>query len=299
MSTPVAVIGAGLMGRGIALVFAAGGHPVSIFDTRPDAARDAARGAADDGRRIGLSIPDGVELSAAPTLEAALDGAGFVTEAVIEDLAVKRALFASLAELTGAEVVLATNTSVMSITEIAADVADAGRVVGTHWWNPAPLIPLVEVVPGDRTTPQTVERTVALLTEIGKTAVAIRRDVPGFVGNRMQHALWREAIAIVEDGIAGPEEVDAIVKASFGLRLPVLGPLENADLVGLDLTRSIHEYVLPYLDARGEPSPLLAQHIERGELGMRSGRGLRAWTAEQADAVRERLLDHLTKEAAR
>jgi 3-hydroxybutyryl-CoA dehydrogenase len=140
-----------------------------------------------------------------------------------------------------------------------------------------------------------VRRTIDLLEEVGKSPVHVRRDIPGFVGNRLQHALWREAFALVDAGVCDAETVDTVVKQSFGLRLPVLGPAENADLVGLDLTLAIHEYVLPHLDRAPGPAAVLREHVARGELGMKTGRGLRDWTADEAQAVRDRLLDHLVK----
>ena len=136
-------------------------------------------------------------------------------------------------------------------------------------------------------------RTIELLDGVGKAPVHVRRDVPGFVGNRLQHALWREAFALVEDGICDAETVDFVVKNSFGMRLPVLGPIENADLVGLDLTLSIHEYLMPHLSRASEPAAVLREHVERGELGMKTGRGFRTWPAGEAQEVRERLVGHL------
>ena len=128
---------------------------------------------------------------------------------------------------------------------------------------------------------------------MGKHPVKVNKDVPGFVGNRLQHALWREAISIVEQGIADPATVDEVVKHSFGIRLPVLGPLENADLVGLDLTLQIHDYILKHIESSTEPSPLLRQKVEKGELGFKSGRGFQQWNPESIDQCRKHLLNHL------
>jgi 3-hydroxybutyryl-CoA dehydrogenase len=133
----------------------------------------------------------------------------------------------------------------------------------------------------------------ALLIAAGKTAVIVEKDVPGFVGNRLQHALWREAIALVQEGVCDASTVDTVVKASFGRRLAVLGPLENADLVGTDLTLAIHENVLPHLDRTAGPLPLLQQLVREGRLGMKSGEGFRRWTPEQQATLRARVLSHL------
>ncbi len=289
----VAVVGAGLMGHGIAQVFACAGHGVAVYDQSAEA-----RATVVDRVRSNLAFL-GEEGSAAEAiavherLEEAVTEADVVFEAVSEDLAVKQELFARMSEVVGADTILATNTSVMSVAEIGARARDPGRVVGTHWWNPPYLIPLVEVTPAPTTRPDTVQATMELLARVGKSPIHVRKDVPGFVGNRLQHAMWREAFALVEAGVCDPETVDRVVKESFGLRLPVLGPMENADLIGLDLTLAVHEYVLPHLDRTPGPAPILRRHVAEGRLGMKTGRGFRAWTAAEAQAVRERLLAHL------
>jgi 3-hydroxybutyryl-CoA dehydrogenase len=132
-----------------------------------------------------------------------------------------------------------------------------------------------------------------LLERIGKRPVHVKRDVPGFVGNRLQHALWREAIALVEGGVCDAQTVDLVIKNSFGMRLAALAPLENADLVGLDLTEDIHKVILPDLNRSQAPSPLLAEKVRKGELGVKSGKGFYDWTPEKADEVRLRMLRHL------
>jgi 3-hydroxybutyryl-CoA dehydrogenase len=293
VAEPIAVIGAGLMGHGIAQVFARAGLPVTITDTDPAALASVADRVRSNLERMGedTAPADAIELQ--PDLESAVADAAFVFEAVAEDLAVKRDLFARVSRAVSDETVLATNTSVISVGEIAASAHEPGRVVGAHWWNPPYLVPLVEVVQAESTRAETVTRTIGLLERVGKTPVHVRRDVPGFVGNRLQHALWREAFALVEEGVCDAETVDFVVKSSFGLRLPVLGPIENADLVGLDLTLAIHDYLLPHLARTPEPAAVLREHVARGELGMKTGRGFRLWTADEAQAVRERLLDHL------
>ena len=288
----MAVVGAGLMGHGIAQVFAAAGHPVRIYDEHREALATVQSRIRANLERIGADTAAAEAIEPAESLADTVAGAAFVTEAVVEDLAIKQALFAELGAL-APNAVLATNTSVMSITSIAERVADRAQVVGTHWWNPPHLIPLVEVTPGAGTSPETVDRAMTLLEGAGKSPVRVKKDVPGFIGNRMQHALWREAISLIDSGIADPEDVDRVVKSSFGLRLSVLGPIENADLVGLDLTKAIHDYLLPHLDARPGPAPLLDELVARGQLGMKTGRGLLPWTDEQAEGVRLRLFDHL------
>ncbi|MEK9804595.1 MAG: 3-hydroxyacyl-CoA dehydrogenase NAD-binding domain-containing protein, partial [Curvibacter sp.] len=165
-----------------------------------------------------------------------------------------------------AAALLASNTSVMPITHIMEPLAKKGRAMGTHWWNPPLLIPLVEVVAIEQSDPAAIEKMIALLESIGKTAVEVKKDIPGFIGNRLQHALWREAIALVANGVCDAEAVDKVVKSSFGRRLAVLGPLENADLVGTDLTLDIHQQVLFDLDRQDGPSDYLVQLVAAGKL---------------------------------
>ena len=167
------------------------------------------------------------------------------------------------------------------------------RAMGTHWWNPPYLVPLVEVVKTPSTSALLAKKMFDLLARVGKTPAMVEKDVPGFIGNRLQHALWREAIALVADGVCDAETIDTVVKASFGRRLPVLGPLENADLVGIELTLAIHETVLPAIDSEPCPSPYLRKLINDGYLGMKSGRGFRTWTVEQQRALRSKVFQHL------
>jgi 3-hydroxybutyryl-CoA dehydrogenase len=237
----VAVVGAGLMGHGIAQVFATAGRPVAVWDPDPVARTSVAARVSANLRATGRGQDALERLHVRDSLEDAVGDADVVIEAAPEDLPLKQELFERLDQLAPAGAMLATNTSVMSVGEIGARAKRRERVLGTHWWNPPYLIPLVEVVRAQATAEEVVRRMMELLAEVGKTPVRVRRDVPGFVGNRLQHALWREAIAILAAGICDAETVDTVVKQSFGRRLGVLGPLENADLVGLDLTLAIHE----------------------------------------------------------
>jgi 3-hydroxybutyryl-CoA dehydrogenase len=156
---------------------------------------------------------------------------------------------------------------------------------------------LVEVVQAKETSLDTVEKTIALLRSVGKSAVHVRRDIPGFIGNRMQHALKREAIALVASGVCDAETVDTVVKEGFGARLAVLGPLEQSDLVGVNLTLDIHKTLIADLDRTPGPHPYLIEKVAKGELGMSTGRGFRDWTPEQAAEVRKRLSDFLAQAA--
>lgn len=297
----VAVIGAGLMGHGIAQIFALSGRQVWLNDLDEQLLEQAL-----ENVRANLTVfvenelvsPEAVDpalarIQTTTSLETAAGQADYVVEAVSENLELKQTLFGKLDAICRPETILSSNTSVMSITEIAAKSEKRSRIVGTHFWNPPHLIPLVEVVPGDETDPEIVERAFKLLADVGKHPVRVKRDVPGFVGNRLQHALWREAVSIVDQGIAEAAVVDEVVKMGFGIRLPVLGPLENVDLVGLELTHAIHDYILKHLNASPEPAPILKQKIDQGHLGFKSKSGLQTWTDQEIADTRSRLAGHL------
>ena len=298
----IAIIGAGMMGHGIAQIFASRGYRVSLLDVSDEVLTKAIENIranltlmARKGIGTARDIDPAIErIKITQDLKEAASGAQFVVEAVVEKLDLKQKIFQELDAICSPDTILATNTSVISITEIAAKAARRERIVGTHFWNPPYLIPLVEVIKGEETSPKVVDLTVDLLRSVGKHPVKVKKDVPGFVGNRLQHALWREAISIVEQGIADPATVDEVVKNSFGIRLPMLGPLENADMVGLDLTLQIHDYILKHIESSTEPSPLLRQKVEEGELGFKSGKGFYDhWTQEDIKRVRENLLNYL------
>jgi len=294
MSKPrIAVVGAGLMGHGIAQVFALAGHNVTITDTfKPalDAAKDRVRANLKD---LGEDEAALDRITPVADLAGAVRDADYVVEAVLEDLDLKQSLFAEIEKHVRPDTILASNTSVIPITAIMQGLNKRERALGTHFWNPPFLVPLVEVIETEWTSPDVVAWTMALHRDAGKTPAHVKKDVPGFIGNRLQHALWREAIALVENGICDAETVDAVVKASFGRRLGVLGPLENADLVGTDLTLAIHDTVLPAIDSRPAASPYLEKLVRDGKLGFKSGEGFRTWTPEQQQALRQKVVQHL------
>jgi len=289
----VAVIGAGLMGHGIAQVFALAGHDVTITDTVVQNLDSAKARIAANLRDLGddESAVDRIELCF--DLADAVRNADYVVEAVSENLPLKQQLFAEIERHVRPDTILASNTSVIPITSIMADLDNRERALGTHWWNPPFLVPLVEVIETQWTSPHTVAWAMDLHQMAGKRPAHVKKDVPGFIGNRLQHALWREAISLVENGICDAETVDAVIKASFGRRIAVLGPLENADLVGTDLTLAIHETVLPAIDSRPRPSPYLRKLVADGKLGCKSGEGFRKWSAEEQAALRARVFAHL------
>ncbi len=302
-SEHIAVVGAGLMGHGIAQVFACKGHEVRLTDVNDRILRqalDSIRANLIFLAENGIGSMEEIEstmknIRTTPDLREAATGARFVVEAVSERLDLKQGLFTELEGLCPPHTVLATNTSAISITEIAAKVRRKERVIGTHFWNPPYLIPLVEVIAGRHTSKEVVDYTFDLLKTTGKHPVRVKKDVPGFVGNRLQHALWREAVSIVDQGIADAATVDEVIKNGFGIRLPVLAPLETADMVGLDLTLRIHEYILRRIDRSMSPAATLRRKVENGELGFKTGRGFYEWDQESAERCKRRLLEHLVR----
>jgi 3-hydroxybutyryl-CoA dehydrogenase len=291
----IAVIGGGLMGIGIAQVFAAAGHEVRIqepLEAIRATIRDRIRA---NAQMMGVNPAIADRVVPESELTRAVSGADFITEAVPEKLELKQAIFARLIAHAAPTAILASNTSVIPIGKISIGLATAHRIVGTHWWNPAPLIPLVEVVQSAQTSDTTVFTTMELLRSVGKCPAHVKKDLPGFVANRLQHALWREAIAMIADGICDAKTLDECVKNSFGLRLAVLGPLENADLVGLDLTLDIHRTIIPELDRHEGPNELLETLVAGGRLGFKTGEGFRAWTEGEIAALRTNLANHLLR----
>jgi len=289
----IAVVGAGLMGHGIAQVFALAGHDVTIYDSI-SASLDTVK------TRILTNLKDlgddqkAVErVTPVSDLAQAVRDADYVVEAVLEDLPLKQKLFAEIESYVRSDTILASNTSVIPITRIMEGLKQRERALGTHWWNPPYLVPLVEVIETQWTSRSAIDFTMKLHAAAGKKPAHVKKDVPGFIGNRLQHALWREAVALVEHGICDAETVDTVIKSAFGRRLAVLGPLENADLVGTDLTLAIHRTVLPDIDSRPRPSPYLEKLVKDQKLGFKSGEGFRKWSPEQQAALRSKVLQHL------
>jgi len=293
----IGVIGGGLMGHGIAYLLAAAGHRVGIFE--PDAQSRTSL-----PRRLDAILEilgdDGAllkRISAHDTLAPAVKDASFVFEAAPEKLPLKQRIFAELEALVAPDAILASNSSAIPTTDIGRDLKHRERVVGTHFWNPPHLVPLVEVIQNEKTSDAVVRATTDLLRSAGKTPVHVRRDVPGFVGNRLQHAMKREAFALVAAGVCDAETIDIVVREGFGARTAVLGPMEQSDLVGLDLALDIAEVLYEHLDRTAAAPSILRDKVKAGKLGMKTGEGLRQWTRQSADAVRERLSRFLAEQA--
>jgi|SRR5689334_13755553 3-hydroxybutyryl-CoA dehydrogenase len=291
--TRIAVIGAGLMGHGIAQVFALAGHDVTIYDQAASSLDTAKARILTNLKDLGEDESAADRVTPVADLARAVRDADYVVEAVLEDLPLKQKLFAEIENCVRPDTILASNTSVIPITSIMEGLKHRDRALGTHWWNPPYLVPLVEVIETKWTSSQAIDFTIKLHADAGKQPAHVKKDVPGFIGNRLQHALWREAIALVENGICDAETVDSVIKSAFGRRLAVLGPLENADMVGTDLTLAIHKTVLPSIDSRPGPSPYLEKLVREKKLGFKTGEGFRKWSPEQQAALRSNVLQHL------
>lgn len=291
----IAVIGAGLMGHGIAQVFALAGHDVTITDSHKPTLDSALSRISANLRDLGDDETAVSRVKPVADLADCVRDADYVVEAILEDMPLKQKTFAEIEKHVRADAILASNTSVMPITEIMQGLKHRERALGTHWWNPPFLVPLVEVIATRWTAQAAIDFTMKLHADAQKQPAHVKKDVPGFIGNRLQHALWREAVSLVERGICDAETVDRVIKAAFGRRLAVLGPLENADLVGTDLTLAIHKTVLPDIDHRPGPSPYLERLVAEGKLGFKSGEGFRKWSAEEQAALRSKVLQHLKK----
>jgi 3-hydroxybutyryl-CoA dehydrogenase len=293
----IGVVGGGLMGHGIAYLFAAAGHDVAVFEpaaeiraSLPRRLRSIVELLGDDPALLG-------RIAAHDALAPAMRGAAFVFEAAPEKLPLKQRIFAELETIVAPDAILASNSSAIPSTEIGRHLKHRERVIGTHFWNPPHLVPLVEVVQNEKTSESVVGATIELLRDAGKVPVHVRRDVPGFVGNRLQHAMKREAFALVAAGVCDADTIDTVVREGFGARTAVLGPMEQADLVGLDLNLDIAEVLYEHLDRTAGPPAFLRDKVKAGKLGMKTGEGLRKWTPEAADAVRTRLSRFLAVQA--
>ncbi len=284
----VLIMGGGLMGKNIAFVVSSvKEHRVTIYDINQVDVEGGIRTSTKELVEKGVVSEEELaerlsRIRFTQDIESdEVKNADLVVEAVFEDMDLKRETFAKLEARCRKDCIFCTNSSVMSPSEISRDLKWRNRFVGTHFWNPGHLIPLVEVVRTDATDDATANTVMEFMTKIGKKPALCNKDVPGFIANRLQHALWREAISIVERGIADAATVDMAIKNSFGLRLPQLAPLENSDMVGTGLTFNIHDYVLAHIEDSHEPSPLLKQMLDEGKMGFKSGEGFYQWDEEK------------------
>jgi 3-hydroxybutyryl-CoA dehydrogenase len=290
----VAVVGAGTMGIGISHVFASNGIPTVLVDATPERSEAARSRAIELVSRLeqagnvggGTTATTEQHLAAAPSIADAVQGADLVVEAVLERPEVKLAVFAEIEPAAG-DAVIATNTSSIPITELAAGLQRPERFLGVHWFVPPLLVPCVEVIRTAATAQRVVDLVVAALTRLGKSPVVVG-DGPGFVANRIQFAMFREAARIVEEGIAGAEQVDEVVRSSFGFRLPFFGPFTIADMAGLDVYADIYETLERGLGPGFSAPEVLQEHVDRGEFGVKTGRGFLQLSQAQADELIDR-----------
>jgi 3-hydroxybutyryl-CoA dehydrogenase len=289
-----AVIGTGMMGPGIAATFALGGVHATVVSRREissleglDKARKQVLYLEQAGLVETAAANAALELlSASHDLDDAVAYADLVVESAPENMVFKQELFGHLDRVARPHTVLASNTSGLSITEIATRCTRPERVITTHFWNPPYLMPLVEIVKGERTAHDVALSLRDLLVRCGKTPVIVKKDRPGQLGNRLQIALIREAVNIVAEGIADAEDVDLAAKAGFGLRLPVYGILEHQDMIGLDMGTGIVDYITADLNNDPKAPDLMHDLIKQGKLGAKSGQGFYDWSKKDPAEVR-------------
>ncbi len=302
----VAVLGLGTMGHGIAQAFAAAGCRVRCYD-RLASARDTLAGRIRANLEKMVEAGLGDEESLRQTLgridvfeaeSSAVDGAEFVTEAVAEDLAIKQDLFARIESAVRPHTILASNSSSFPITETATKMRRPQRAILAHWFNPPHLVPVVEVVAGKRTAPSTTETTLELLERIGKLPVRLNREIPGFLVNRVQIAMYREIWDLLDRGIADAEEIDRAIRGSMGFRLAAIGPLQVNDFAGLDVTTRVYQNLVSDMRSDAQLPAHIEKLLEEGRFGVKSGKGIYDYTPEsirQKQAQRDRRYLQLVK----
>jgi 3-hydroxybutyryl-CoA dehydrogenase len=289
----VAVIGTGTMGPGIAQVFAQNGIDVRIYDIDQGKLNDARKtlaGNLDLIFQAGLLSEAEVaetqsKIKDATSLEEAVKEADLVIEVIPEVMDIKKGLFADLDKICDPDTILATNTSGLSITEMATAISNPKRLVGMHWWNPPIIIPVIEIVKGQETDDDIIETVDQLVRKIKKVPVLVKKDVPGFLGNRLQYALMREAIALLNEGVASAEDIDTMIKAGIGFKFPIMGPLETIDMAGLDIYYPVSKYLNKELDKSQEASPIVEEMVNKGELGLKSGKGFYDYSGTDIKAL--------------
>lgn len=305
----VAVFGTGQMGPGIAVVCALAGCTATIVGRSTESVARGRSTALDalaflhEHRAITKRAADAARRRLAFTTDGRAAGpADLVVESIAEHLPTKQAFFCELEDIFSPGTILASNTSGIRISDIAAHMRRPARAITAHFWNPPHLMPLVDVIRGERTGQDVVERVVHFLRRCGKQPVVGRKDVAGQIGNRLQHALIREAVYMVQEGIVSVEDCETAVKAGFGLRLPVYGPLEHSDAVGLDLSQAVQSVIVPSLCNASGPLPLLNELVAQGKLGAKSGQGFYDWSERDVAELRRRrdlfLVERLKAERA-
>ncbi|MBU2551094.1 MAG: 3-hydroxyacyl-CoA dehydrogenase family protein [Proteobacteria bacterium] len=289
----IGIIGAGLMGHGIAQIFGLNGYEVRLYDqdrSMLQSAPDRIRGNLKTFEALELIGADQAascleKVSLCEDMGRACAEAAVIIEAVKEDLRIKQSVFADMERFSSPETIFCSNTSGISIGGICEGLDHKARAMGTHFWNPPHVVPCVELIRSEFTADETVDTVFELMTRVGQVPVKVLKDVPGFIGNRLQHAMIREALYVVQAGIATPEDVDKVIKSSFGLRLPLIGAFETADLAGIDLAYDVQKYLVPFLCTDLKPLDVLKEKVEAGTLGVKSGRGFYEWDPEKIKAA--------------
>ncbi|MDU6347515.1 MAG: 3-hydroxyacyl-CoA dehydrogenase family protein [Clostridium sp.] len=292
----VVMAGAGTMGTSMAQIFAAHGYDTVLYNHREATLQKARRMVELNQEALVLSgelsqaESDAVKARIQLTSdESCFQDCDVVVESIVENMQAKHQLWQKISGLAREDAILTTNTSGLSITEIAKAVRRPERFCGMHWFNPPHLVPLVEVIKGEKTEDQTARVVAELAERIGKKAVTVKKDAKGFIGNRLQTAILREALHIVQSGIADAEDVDKAVKYGIGFRYACLGPLETADFGGLDIFYHVAEYLVPDLYSSQEVPALLREKFEKGELGVKTGKGFYDYSGDKGEqAIRER-----------
>ena len=277
----VVIIGGGIMGGDIAIIFTAGGWNVHVMSPSQKT-RDALPARIDSGlRKLGAPAANAANVKTyAKVGDIAWKDVDLVVEAATEDLPLKQKIFSELDALARPDIALASNTSNFQIGEIGKGLKTRSRVAGLHFFMPAHLVPLVEVVSAQSTDPKVAERLVGLMKTLGKAPIWVKKDVPGFVGNRIQHAMMREALYLIADGVVTPEDVDTAVRYGFGFRFIACGPMMQKEMSGWDTNYFVASALYPHLHNESVPAPVIKELIEKGHLGMKTGRGFWQWTDE-------------------
>lgn len=298
MSTPqkITVVGSGIMGPGIAAVFARSGADVTVYDIVQEALDRAA-----DGVKFAQGVLDKLggaegerqgELSFTTDLNEALAGTEFVLEAVPEREDLKKQVLGQIEGIVGPEVVIASNTSGIPITKLADGMAHPERIVGMHWSNPPHVIPLIEVVPGEATSEATRDAVIELANSFGYEAV-IEKEVPGFVENRILYAVMREALALVDEGVISKEDMDICVRWGIGFKFAVVGPMRLLDMAGLDTYNNVASYLNRDLSKTDGVPQIITDNVEAGTFGFKSGKGLFEYGEGDVAAKRAQIVSQL------
>ena len=299
----IAIVGAGLMGHAMAQEFALAGYEVHTYNRTEEKLQQTIKSIQANLQMLislGMVSQEQAEqvlknIHPGTVLKDVVADADVVIESVFENLKLKQEIFQELDKLCPERTILATNSSTLVPSKLASVTQRPDKVLGTHYFNPPHLLPLVEVVCSSETSDETITTICDLLTKVGKSPAIVRKEVPGFIGNRLQAALVREALSIVEQGIASPEDVDLVIKKGFGRRYAAAGVFEILEIAGWDLVLAATPYVLPYIENSTEISPLVKDKVDRGELGVKTGKGFYEWTPESAEALKQRIGRALVK----